>query len=158
MPALRVQIGRISSSHFHLFFFVPSLCNVCRDVNRCALLIFRSSWKYFRAICFPFETQSGLLLLLLQIIIIIIITDPPGPGEKKKLAALRSCVIFSTERPPSARGALRGSEMDASGVKMGAWLLDHPSLRSIIDIMHLLAKKTFYQGSAGSCSGKKRET
>ena len=32
--------SRISSSHFHLFFFVPSLCNVCRDVNRCALLIF----------------------------------------------------------------------------------------------------------------------
>ena len=56
--------SRISSSHFHLFFFVPSLCIVCRDVNRCALLIFRSSWKHFRAVCFPFETQSGSLLLL----------------------------------------------------------------------------------------------
>ena len=67
--------SRISSSHFHLFFFVPSLCIVCRDVNRCALLVFRPSWKHFRAVCFPFETQSGLfhseqillLLLLLQI-------------------------------------------------------------------------------------------
>ena len=54
--------SRISSSHFHLFFFVPSLCIVCRDVNRCALLVFRPSWKHFRAVCFPFETQSGLLL------------------------------------------------------------------------------------------------
>ena len=59
--------SRISSSHFHLFFFVPSLCIVCRDVNRCALLVLRPSWKHFRAVCFPFETQSGSLLLLLQI-------------------------------------------------------------------------------------------
>ena len=57
--------SRISSSHFHLFFFVPSLCIVCRDVNRCALLVVRPSWKHFRAVCFPFETQSGSLLLLL---------------------------------------------------------------------------------------------
>ena len=51
--------SRISSSHFHLFFFVPSLCIVCRDVNRCALLVIRPSWKHFGAVCFPFETQSG---------------------------------------------------------------------------------------------------
>ena len=42
----------------------PSLCIVCRDVNRCALLVLRPSWKHFRAACFPFETQSGSLLLL----------------------------------------------------------------------------------------------
>ena len=34
-----------------------------RDVNRCALLVLRPSWKRFRAACFPFETQSGSLLL-----------------------------------------------------------------------------------------------
>ena len=82
--------SRISSSHFHLFFFVPSLCTVCRDVNRCALLVLRPSWKHFRAVCFPFETQSGSLLLafcefsfgpLIIIIIIIIITDSPGSEE-----------------------------------------------------------------------------
>ena len=50
--------------NFGNFFLVSSLCNVRRDVNRCALLIFRSSWKHFRAVCFPFETQSGSLLLL----------------------------------------------------------------------------------------------
>ena len=34
LPALRVRI-------------------VCRDVNRCALLVLRPSWKHFRAVCFP---------------------------------------------------------------------------------------------------------
>ena len=48
--------------NFGNFFLVSSLCNVRRDVNRCALLVVRPSWKHFRAVCFPFETQSGSLL------------------------------------------------------------------------------------------------
>ena len=49
---------------FWQFFLVSSLCNVRRDVTWCALLVLRPSWKHFRAVCFPFETQSGSLLLL----------------------------------------------------------------------------------------------
>ena len=54
--------------NFGNFFLVSSLCNVRRDVNRCALLVLRPSWKHFRAVCFPFETQSGLLLLSVAIL------------------------------------------------------------------------------------------
>ena len=54
--------------NFGNFFLVSSLCNVRRDVNRCALLVFRPSWKHFRPVCFPFEAQSGSLLLLTDLL------------------------------------------------------------------------------------------
>ena len=47
------------------FFHVSSLCNVRRDVNRCALLVLRPSWKPFSCRLFSIRDPVRIIIIIM---------------------------------------------------------------------------------------------
>ena len=83
--------------NFGNFFLVSSLCNVRRDVNRCALLIIRSSWKTFSCGSFSiWDLVRIIIIIIITVTYFTSITDSPGSSRRscRYLESLRHSCEF----------------------------------------------------------------